>query len=172
MGENARLLRNGELDVIQVFQPFAEQLVAEGCGHRWYAAADRGLSTYTTLNTTRDFIERHPDLVLGMTRAMYRALQWLRATDAATIASRIGAWFPDLPHSTLAACCATYQSLGLWNATPVMQPQGFDWLRDAMQASGDISRRIPFEECVDMRFAERAVSQGVPPVEPEAPTRP
>ncbi len=164
MAENAALLRNGELDVIQVFQPFAQQLLDEGRGHRWYAAATRGLSTYTTLNTTRGFIERHPDTVLGMTRAIFRTLQWLRAHDGATIASRMAEWFPDLPHETLAACCRTYQALDLWNANPVMQQAGFDWLRDAMQASGDISRRIPFEECVDMRYAEQAVREGIRPI--------
>lgn len=164
MTENAALLRTGELDVIQVFQPYAQQLVDEGRGHLWYAAATRGLSTYTTLNTTRSFIERHPQTVLGMTRAMYRTLQWLRAHDGPTIASRLAEWFPELPHATLAACCATYQSLELWNATPVMQTAGFDWLRNAMQASGDITRRIPFEECVEMRYAEQAVREGVPPI--------
>jgi NitT/TauT family transport system substrate-binding protein len=164
MAQNADRLRRGELDVIQVFQPFAQQLMDEGCGHRWYAAATRGLSTYTTLNTTRGFIERNPATVLGMTRAMYRTLQWLRAHDGSTIASRLAPWFPDLPHATLAACLGTYQSLGLWNATPVMQSAGFDWLRDAMQASGDIARRIPFEECVDMRYAEQVVREGVAPL--------
>lgn len=162
MAQNADALRAGELDVIQVFQPYAQQLVAEGRGHAWYAAATRGLSTYTTLNTTRTFIERNPQTVLGMTRAMYRALQWLRAHDGPQVARLVANWFPDLDQSTLAACCSTYQALDLWNATPLMQPAGFDWLRDAMQASGDIARRIPFEECVDMRYAEQVVREGVP----------
>ena len=70
----------------------------------------------------------------------------------------------DLPERTLAACCTDYKALRLWNRTPVMKREGFDWLRDAMQASGDISRRIAFEECIDMRFAERAVAEGLAPI--------
>jgi len=162
MAENAALLRAGELDVIQVFQPYARQLLDDGSGHRWYAAANRGLATYTTLNTTRDFIERHPDTVLKMTRAMYRTLQWMATHDGTALAGVVKSWFPDLPGATLAACCTEYKALRLWNDTPVMQRAGFDWLRDAMQASGDIGRRIPFEECVDMRYAEQAVRKGVP----------
>lgn len=159
MADNAARLRSGELDVIQVFEPYARQLLDDGAGHIWYAAATRGPSTYTTLNTTRGFIERHPDTVLRMTRAMYRTLQWMDANDGATVAKTVAGWFPDLPEATLAACCADYKARGVWNSSPVMRREGFDWLRDAMQASGDIGRRIPFEECVDMRYAQQVMAE-------------
>ncbi|MBV8507270.1 MAG: ABC transporter substrate-binding protein, partial [Alphaproteobacteria bacterium] len=42
MADNATALRRGEFDVVQLFQPFAEQLIAAGEGHLWYAAATRG----------------------------------------------------------------------------------------------------------------------------------
>jgi len=164
MAENADRLRAGELDVIQVFQPYARQLLDEGAGHIWYAAASRGLATYTTLNTTREFIERHPDTVLRITRAMYRTLQWIETHDGTALAEAVATWFPDIPRHTLAACFTDYKALRLWNSTPVMRPEGFDWLRDAMLASGDIGRRIAFEECIDMRFAEQVVGQGLKPL--------
>ena len=40
MPENMAALRSGALDVVQLFQPFAEELIASGEGHLWYAAAD------------------------------------------------------------------------------------------------------------------------------------
>ena len=49
-----RRSRAGTLDAIQVFQPYAEGLIASGAGHLWYAAATRGLTAYTTLVTRRD----------------------------------------------------------------------------------------------------------------------
>lgn len=163
MAENAALLRAGELDVVQVFQPHARQLLDDGAGHRWYAAATRGVATYTTLNTTRTFIDRHPDVVLKMTRAMYRTLQWIATHEGDELARLVGDWFSGLPRTTLAACCAEYKTLHLWNETPVMQTEGFEWLRAAMQGCGDISRRVPFEECVDMRFAQQVVREGATP---------
>ena len=53
MEENAGALRAGTVDAIQVFQPYAEQLIASGAGHVWNAAATRGLTAYTTLVTRR-----------------------------------------------------------------------------------------------------------------------
>src|SRR5262245_1122649 len=42
MLQSAALLRAGEIEVVQLFQPFVEELVEDGAGHIWYAAAARG----------------------------------------------------------------------------------------------------------------------------------
>jgi len=164
MAENAAALRAGEVELIQVFQPYARALINEGAGHVWYAAASRGPTSYTTLNTTRSFIERNPDTVLRMTRAMYRTLKWIAARDGRDLAQAIARYFPDLPVPVLAACCNDYQSLGLWNRTPVVQREGLEWLRDAMLAAGAIQSRFAYEDCVDMRFAEQVVREDRPAI--------
>lgn len=160
MPENVARLRAGEVDVIQVFQPFAQQLIDEGTGHLWYSAASRGPTTYTTLNTTRAFIEREPDTVLKMTRAMYRTEQWIAAHDSGALAQLVGSYFPDVPASMRAACYDGYKASGIWNSDPIQQREGFDWLRDAMLACGAIKTNIAYEELVDMRFAQQALREG------------
>jgi NitT/TauT family transport system substrate-binding protein len=42
MAENAAALREGRLDAVQLFQPYAEDLLASGTVHLWSAAATRG----------------------------------------------------------------------------------------------------------------------------------
>ena len=160
MAENAAALRAGEVDVIQVFQPYAEALVEEGAGHIWHAAASRGPTAYTTFNTTRAFLEREPDTALRLTRAMYRTLKWLAAHDGRALAEAITGYFPDIPVARLAACCGRYRSLGLWNRDPVPQREGLEWLRDAMLAAGAIRTRFTYEDCVDARFARQVTSDG------------
>ncbi|OGA25333.1 MAG: hypothetical protein A3I02_00625 [Betaproteobacteria bacterium RIFCSPLOWO2_02_FULL_67_26] len=164
MAENAAALRAGEVELIQVFHPYARALVDEGAGHVWYAAAGRGPTSYTTFNTTRAFIEREPDTVLRLTRAMVRTLKWIAARDGRDIADAIAGFFPDVPAARLAACCGDYRSLGLWNRTPVLQREGLEWLRDAMLGAGAIRTRFAYEDCVDMRFAEQVAREDPPPV--------
>lgn len=164
MAENAAALRSGEVDVIQVFQPYARDLIDTGAGHVWYAAANRGLTSYTTFNTTRSFIDKNPDAVLGMTRAMYRTLKWIAAHDGRALAETIARYLPDIPLPALAACCNDYKTVGLWNAKPVMQRAGLEWLRDAMLAAGYIKTRLAYEDCVDMRFAEQVVREDPPSI--------
>jgi len=162
MAENADSLRAGEVDAIQVFQPYARQLVDEGSGHVWYAAAARGPAAYTTFNATRRFIEQHPDTVLRMTRAMYRTQKWVAAHDGIELARLVVSFFPDIPLATLSACCNDYKSLGLWNRDPIMRRAGLLWLRDAALAGGLIRTRFEFEDCADMQFAEQVIKEDPP----------
>jgi NitT/TauT family transport system substrate-binding protein len=162
MAQNAAVLAAGDADVIQVFQPFAEELVESGAGHVWYAAASRGPTSYTSFNTTRAFLERNPETAAGMTRAMHRTLRWIASHDGNALAAVIGRYFESLPRARLAACIDRYKALGLWNTEPTFHREGVEWLREAMLAAGFIRTRLAFEECVDSRFAERSVAENPP----------
>src|SRR5262249_8651078 len=61
MAENATALRRGEIDVVQLFQPFAEELLAAGEGHVWYAAATRGPTSYTSFYARRGVLVARRD---------------------------------------------------------------------------------------------------------------
>lgn len=162
MAENAERLRKGEVDVIQVFEPLAQDAVAQGFGHVWYSAASRGPATYTTFNATRGFLERDPDTALRMTRAMYRTQKWIAAHDGRALAESVAGYFPDLPVAVLAACCERYKAGGVWNADPRQHRAGVEWLRDAMLGCGAIKTRFAFEDLADMRWAEQVVREDPP----------
>jgi NitT/TauT family transport system substrate-binding protein len=164
MAYNAAALRAGEVDVVQIPHPYAHELTAEGSGHVWHAAAKRGPATYTTLNTTRDFASRKPDVMLRLCRAMYRAQRWIAAHDGREIANAVGSFFPHLPRATLAACCDDYKALGVWASNPIVSRAGFEYIRDAGLTTGRVPKRYELEDCVDSRFAEQAVQQDPPPL--------
>lgn len=164
MAENAATLRAGSVDVIQVFQPFAAQLEAEGTGHIWHAAAGRGPTSYTTFNTTRAFLQDEPQVALQMCRGMYSTQKWIAAHDGRDLAEAVAAYFPDLSTRILAAALERYKALGVWNRTPLLAREGFEWLRDAALSYGRLRTRFRYEDCVDMRFAEQAVREDPPAI--------
>jgi NitT/TauT family transport system substrate-binding protein len=157
MAQNAASLQAGRLDAAQMFQPYAETLIAEGAGHVWYAAATRGPAAYTTLSARRSVLEARRDEFAAMVRGMYRTLRWFGVTPAADIARALAEFLPDVPQPILAAAIERYRVLGLYTADPVMRRDGFDWLQSAMRASGMLQPQIPFEACVDNSLAEAAV---------------
>ncbi len=160
MAENEAALRAGSIDVIQVFQPYAERLVASGAGHIWNAAATRGLTAYTTLVTRRETLTRRADELLAMTRGMYRTLQWFSQAPAAEIARLLTSYFPDVEPPLFAAAIDRYRALELWGSDPVVRREGYDRLHAAMRAFGTLSRDIAFEACVDTQLARRAIGAG------------
>lgn len=162
MAENAAALRAGTIDAVQLFQPYAEELIASGAGHVWYAAASRGLTAYTTLVTRRDTLVHRADELLRMTRGMHRTLRWFAATPAREIASALRSYFPDVSEAIFAGAIDRYRALGLWGPDPVIRREGYDRLHGAMRAAGALRRDIPYEACVDTSLAERAIASGQP----------
>jgi NitT/TauT family transport system substrate-binding protein len=158
MAANAAALRDGSLDAVQLFQPYAEDLLASGAGHLWYAAANRGLTAYTTLVTRRSVIERKREELLGMVRAMHQTLQWIRATPGAEIQAVLASYFPDVPPAIFAAAIDRYRALELYGPDPVTRPEGFHRLSAAMRSGGALKREVPFEDCVDNSLAEQVVA--------------
>jgi NitT/TauT family transport system substrate-binding protein len=159
MQANAAALRAGTLDAVQVFQPYAEELLQPGAGHLWYAAANRGLTAYTTLVTRRPVLHRKRDELLGMVRAMAQTLRWIDATPGAEIQRVLATYFPDVPPSVFAAAIDRYRALGLYGPDPVTRREGFDRLAGAMRSGGALQRDIPFHDCIDNSLAEQVVAE-------------
>jgi NitT/TauT family transport system substrate-binding protein len=158
MADNEAALRAGAIDAIQVFQPYAEQSLRSGARHLWYAAADRGLTAYTTLVTRRDVLATRKTELLAMTKAVHRTLGWFAATPAADIARLLGSYFPDVATERFAQCIERYRSHRLWASDPVIRREGFDRLHAAMRSAGMLKRDISFEACVDTSLAEEAMT--------------
>ena len=158
MAENEAALRAGTIDALQVFQPFAENLIRSGAGHLWYAAANRGLTAYTTLVTRRDVLESRVDELTAMTKAVHRTLVWLATTPASEIARLLQRYFPDVPATIFAQCIERYRGLSLWGADPVIRREGVDRLHAAMRSAGTLTHDIAFEACVDNTVALKAMT--------------
>ncbi|MEC7203223.1 MAG: ABC transporter substrate-binding protein [Pseudomonadota bacterium] len=162
MPENVEALANDKADVIQLFQPFAEQVLSSGAGHLWYAQAARGYCTYTTLYATKDMIASRPDDMHRMTRAMYRCQKWIHAVQPSEIASAVAEFFPDISADILSAAAARYVELGVWGKDPHLPREGFERLRDSLVSGGLISIRPEFEDCVENQFADAVIAEDPP----------
>jgi NitT/TauT family transport system substrate-binding protein len=164
MAENVAALRAGGLDAVQIFEPFVEQLVGEGTGHIWYAAASRGPTSYTTLYARRRTLADEAATAMAMTRALYRVQGWIKTRDAAAIGAALAGYFPDLEPDTLRACIARYKSLGIWGVDPFLPREGFDRLKQALLSGGLIQRGADYDRCIDTGFAEEVIEAEPPPL--------
>jgi len=157
MAENEAALREGKVDAVQVFQPYAERLVSTGAGYIWNAAADRGLTAYTTLVTRRGVLEGRADELARMIRGMDATLKWFAVTPSLEIVDVVQSFFPDVPRDLFAACIDRYRALDLWGRDPIVRREGYDRLHAAMRSSGILSRDIAFDDVVDTNLAMQAL---------------
>jgi NitT/TauT family transport system substrate-binding protein len=163
MAESEAALRAGDFDAIQVFEPHVSQLLDDDAGFVWYAAANRGPTSYTTFYTTRNALTEKRDDLLAMTRAMYRTQKWLHAHSAQEFAELIKSFFPDLPLTVLAAAIDRYKALGIWGANPRHAQIGFDRLDTALRSGGLIKRGATYAQCMDTSLADAVITKDPPP---------
>lgn len=161
MAENMAALRRGDLDVVQLFQPLAEELIASGDGHLWYAAADRGPCSYTSFYTRHQTLTAKRDELLKLVRALYRTQKWLHREQPDALADVIRPYFPAVPQPLLMAAVARYRKLGIWGRDPILPRVGYQRLVAGL-VSGGFAKGTPFETAVDNSLAEEVVAEDPP----------
>ena len=162
MAANVAALKAGDVDVIQVFEPFPSLLLAEGAAHVWYEAARRGPTSYTCFYARRGTLASRRDELLRMVRAIDRHREVGgegerrrdRRRDRALLRRRSA----RDPRGGLHAL----QGARIWGTTPILPRAGYDRLRDGLVSGGFVSPGTPFETAVDNTLAEDVIALGLP----------
>jgi NitT/TauT family transport system substrate-binding protein len=162
MAENTRLLREGGVEVVQVLEPFAQELVASGAGHIWWAAANRGHTSYTCFYTRHPILDARRAEFTAMTRAIFRTQRWFHTVNANDIARVVADFFPDIPEDRLVPALSRYQNLGVWGKDPHLPKSGYDRLQAGVLSAGAVKNDLPFEQAVDNSLADAVISENPP----------
>jgi len=149
MAQNLEALRRGELDVAQMFEPYASMAVQSGACNILYAAAARGPTCYTTFLASRDSVRRNRAAFEAMTRATRRTLSWVAEHSADELAAAVAPFYPNVSRDLLASAYRRYKAAALWSRTPAISRQGFARLADSLRSGGFIARDHRYENCVE-----------------------
>jgi NitT/TauT family transport system substrate-binding protein len=149
MARNYNALREGDLDVMQAFEPFVSMAEQDSAGDVLYAASTRGPTAYTAFIATRNACASYGGEFAAMTRATAKMLAWLYANPADELAKAVTTFFPDVPQDILARSLGRYKDAGLWSRETRMNPQGFARLAQSLHSGGFIARVPGYDECVE-----------------------
>jgi NitT/TauT family transport system substrate-binding protein len=147
MGGNLAGLGRGEIDVAQVFEPFAEEALSAGFAIL-HAQSSRGPTSYTTFTATPEGIRRHRDAFTRMTRAMARTQAWLLCNAADENARTVASFFPSIPANRLSRCLARYMQARVWADDTDVSREGFSRLAASLRSGGFISSLPDYDACV------------------------
>jgi NitT/TauT family transport system substrate-binding protein len=150
MADNLAALRNGELDVVQMFEPYVSMALQAGAGDILYAASTRGPTCYTTYLATRGSIARNRAAFVAMTRATRRTLDWLTEHGAEELAEVVAPFYPDVARDILVSSLRRYRDAGLWSRTTEVSRVGFTRLADSLRSGRFISHAPRYEDCVEL----------------------
>ncbi len=148
MQDNLESLLRGELDVIQVFEPFVSQALAHPEVQVVHAASQRGYTAYTTFISTFEGMRRNQAGFEAMIAAIEQFKPWLAAHGPAELARVVKPFYPHLSLDLLTDCLTRYHAAELWTCRRAISRKGFARLAQSMLDSGYINRPARYEDCV------------------------
>ena len=148
MQENLDALLLGELDVIQVFEPYVSLALAQADIEVVHAASQRGYTAYTTFISTFGGMQRNHAGFEAMILAIEKFRPWLAAHGPAELARVVKPFYPHVSLDVLTACLTRYHAAELWTCRRVISRQGFARLAASMLDSGYIKLAARYEDCV------------------------
>ncbi|HLH87485.1 MAG TPA: ABC transporter substrate-binding protein [Xanthobacteraceae bacterium] len=152
MADNVAALREGRLDVAQLFEPFVTRAVGAGFGKILYAASARGPCVYTSFIATRARAAARLEAFAAVVRATAKMQEWLAGHPGADLAAVAAPYFPDVAPVVLADALGRYGQGQVWAASPAMSRAGFARLGESFLSGGALSRLPIFEACVATAF--------------------
>jgi NitT/TauT family transport system substrate-binding protein len=162
MMENLKALRDGKIAAAQLFEPFIDEALTDGACGIWYAAAERGPTSYTTFYARRRLLADRRDELKAMVRAIYRTQKWFHETASSQIARAIARFFPDQPERRLTAAIDRYKRLGIWGKNPRLPRSGYDRLRSGLVSGGFVAHGTAYDVAVDNTLAEQIIAEDPP----------
>jgi NitT/TauT family transport system substrate-binding protein len=148
MPEQIQALKAGTVDVAQLFEPLASELLCDPNYQILYAAHTRGPTVYTTLICSRDGWEKNQLAFTVLREVLGTLQQWMHTQTPATLASHVQSFFPELSPQQLESALTRYLNNEVWAKSPEMSKAGFDRLSYSLQSGGFIRTQIDFASCI------------------------
>lgn len=148
----------GNADYVTLFEPTASMTQAEGKGYIVASVGEAaGEIPYTAYFAKKSYIENNPEIIQGITNAIYKGEVWVKEHTAREIAEVIQDFFPDSDLDMLEKSIQSYKDIDAWNDTPVLEEEAFDRLQTVMQEAGELTEKAPYDVIVNNDFAKKAI---------------
>lgn len=148
----------GTAEYVTLFEPTASMTEAQGKGYIVASVGEAsGEIPYTAYFAKKSYIDNNPEIIQGMTNAIYKGLVWTKEHTAEEIAKVVQTFFPDTDLEMLTNSIQRYKDIDAWNETPVLKEESFNRLQTVMQEAGELENKAPYNVIVNNEFAENAV---------------
>lgn len=144
---------SGEADYVSLFEPNATALEKEAKG---YVVASLGEASgevpYTCYSSLKEYIKENKDVITKFTRAIQKALNWVKNATASEIAKTIHPYFQDTSLSDLTIVMQRYIEIDSWSDDGYLSLDSFNRLLDIMRMANELPDVVDYDKIVDNSF--------------------
>ncbi|WP_176763893.1 ABC transporter substrate-binding protein [Shouchella lonarensis] len=150
---------SGTGDYVQLFEPQATLFEQEGLGTIVASFGEEsGFVPYTSFIAKQSRLNKHHDLYVRFTRALYQGQKFVQQEEATTIAQLIAPFFDDTPTDVLARAITRYKQQDSYAETPVITEDAWQRLLNIMDKAGELPEDAPFMQLVEEAIAKESLN--------------
>ena len=139
----------GTGDYVSVFEPTASALEKEGAGYIVASIGELGgVVPYTAYNARLSYIEENKDVIKGFTKAIDKALVYVKEHSSNEIAKNLVSYFPDTSLEDITSIVERYKNIDAWFDSTVISEKDFNHVMDIMENAGELTSRAPYNKLV------------------------
>ncbi len=139
----------GTGDYVSVFEPTASSLEKQGVGHIVASIGELGGTVpYTAYNARLSYIKNNEDVIKGFTKAIDKALVYVKEHNSSEIAEAISSYFPDTSLNDITAIVDRYKNIDAWFDNTNISEKDFNHVMDIMENAGELTNRAPYSKLV------------------------
>lgn len=151
---------SGIADYCTMFEPTASDYEAEGKGYIVASVGEQsGEIPYTCFAAKESYINENPEKIKGLLRAVTKATKFVMENDAATVAEYLVPYFDGTSEESLANSVQAYKDIDAWVANMAMEEAAFTRLQDVIENSGELERRVDFDELILTDVAQKVYEE-------------
>lgn len=156
-GSTAAAFSGGQGDFTVEFEPHATSLESKGDGYVVASLGkDSGYVPYTAFSAKKSYLEKNPEVIQSFTNALQKGMDYVQSHSPSEIAKVIAPQFEETDLDTITAIVDRYASQDTWKSDLIFEKDSFDLLQNILEEAGELDGRVPYEELVDVTYAQNA----------------
>jgi NitT/TauT family transport system substrate-binding protein len=157
-------VKQGQAQIAITSEPFLTQGVRQGIWEEpfYNVPKEMGPYAYSTLNVQLASIQKDPDEVRGVVRAVIRALRFTyqHPDEAAAIAQKE---FPTMPPADLKATLDRCFADEMWSHDGMVSQQSWTTAQSVVRAADILKADVPYDDIIDMQFVKAVLAANPEP---------
>lgn len=140
---------SGVADYCTMFEPGASEYQAAGKGYIVASVGEAaGEVPYTCFAAKQSFIDKNPEKIDAVLRSVTRAIKYIGEHTSADVAQKIATYFDGTSVAALTTSVENYKAIDAWVTDMAMKETALDRLQDIMENSGELAKRVKFEDVI------------------------
>lgn len=159
-GLTSQAFAAGEGDYTIEFEPQATALELEGAGKVVASlGVESGKVPYTAFSAKKSYIEKNPEVIQGFTNALQKGMDYVASHTPEEIAKVIQPQFKETDMEKLIMIVTRYYEQDTWKDNLIFEEGSLDLLQDILDEAGELEKRVPYEDIVTTKYAEKAYNK-------------